>query len=178
LASQAVNNSAIIMRKSVAVSESAESTYQTALRLARRRKASDRKRIIHLLNLAISEGHVEAMHALATWYIFGVGVRKNYKKGLALEQKAAEGGIAEAAFNLAVSYETGKGVRRDPAVAFRFYKMAARLGDAQAIYEVGRCYYYGEGVTESKTTAERWLDKARDAGITEAKASASRRARR
>ncbi|MES1185391.1 MAG: hypothetical protein ABUL60_16385 [Myxococcales bacterium] len=86
-----------------------------------------------------------ATHALATWYIYGIGVRKNLAVAARLEAKAARAGIAEAAFNLAYSYESGKGVEKDERQGLRLYRRAARLGDHDAVYAVGRCIFYGVG---------------------------------
>lgn len=146
----------------------AERSYQHALKIAKRRNPKEYGRVIELLTEAISGGHAIAMHALATWYLFGVGVRRDPRKGLALERRAARLGVAEAAYNAAVSYETGRGVARSYAKALRFYRRAARLGDKDALFEVGRMYYYGFGVSKNRTTAERWFRRAEIAGVREA----------
>jgi hypothetical protein len=146
----------------------AEEMYKKALLLARARPDRNPKRVLPLLREATRLKHPMAIHALATWYLFGVGVRKNRHKGLVLEAEASALGIAEAAFNLAYSYEVGAGVTRDPALALRYYKRAARLGDKDALYEVGRFYHYGIGVRASRANARRWFAKARAAGVREA----------
>ncbi len=154
------------------------SAYDSAFRLARRGHLKDRPRVVSLLETAVSENHLDAIHALATWYLFGVGVRRNFRKGFELELRAAKLGVSEAAFNVATSYETGKGVPRNARRGFEYYKRAARLGDRDALYEVGRCLYYGIGVPQDRALAERWFARARRAGTVEALAEFGKRDRK
>src|SRR5262245_34761538 len=54
--------------------------YAEALDLALSDSAGNRSRIFTLLRTAAGAGHAMAQHALATWYLFGVGVKRNYRK--------------------------------------------------------------------------------------------------
>lgn len=155
--------------------KAATKLYKTALGLALRDRRKDRPLIASLLKEATALRHPEATHALATWYLFGKGVPRNYRKGLELEIRAARQGVAEAAWNVAISYERGKGTKRNPAEALRYYKRAVRLGDDESLYEVGRCYFYGIGVRQNRRTAERWYSRARRAGVEEATTALGRR---
>lgn len=86
-------------------------------------------------------GYAHAIYGLATWYLHGRHVRKNYQAGARLLKRAAALGHRTAKYDLAVSYETGKGAKRDPRKAFSLYKAAADAGDVDASLEVGRMYY-------------------------------------
>lgn len=88
---------------------SPESLYRRALRLALADESSNRKRCLELLKRAVEDGHPRAAYALATWYLHGVGVRKDFKKGRLLLERAARADIREAHYDLAVCYETGRG---------------------------------------------------------------------
>jgi TPR repeat protein len=151
-----------------------ESLYQRALQLARQDLARHKREILVLLRKAAELQSPSAQHALATWYLFGVGVRKNFKKAAELEARAARANVAEAAFNLAVSCETGRGVERNAREALRLYKRAASLGDDDAPYEVGRMYRYGIGIRADERAAKLWYARARKAGVAEALEDAKR----
>lgn len=158
-----------------------EEAYARALALAKKGRQKHAAEVIPLLRAAAEAGHPMASHALASWYIHGVGVRRNYKAAVALEQVAARSGIAEAVFNLAYSHESGKGVRRSLAKAFQLYHRAAVLGDAGAMYELGRCLFYGIGTPKNERLAHRWIERAEQHGHKEkavAKARPVRRKRR
>lgn len=102
-----------------------------------------------------------AAHALATWFIHGIGVRKDFARAVALEEIALRAGVAEAASNIAYAYESGKGVPKDLERALLFYRKAARLGDAEAAYEVGRCLFYGIGTRKNEALGRKWVRRAR-----------------
>lgn len=114
-----------------------------------------------LLNKAHTLGNYKATYAIATWYLFGKHLKKDYKKAVTLLQLATEGNLPEAFYDLAVCYETGKGVKIDKRQAFLNYLSASLLGDKQSIYEVGRCYYYGIGINKNKELSQRWLNAAK-----------------
>lgn len=137
--------------------------YEQALALGKKGRKLHAPRVISLLRAAADAGHAMAAHALATWYIHGIGLRKNFKSAVQLEKIAARAGIAEAIFNLAFSYETGRGVVKDTREALRQYRRAARLGDVDAMYEVGRCLFYGIGTPENRRLGRKWLDRSLEA---------------
>ena len=60
------------------------------------------------------------MYALATWYLFGVYVKKDYTKGNELLKKACDRCIPEACFDLANSYESGFGIEKILKSRFNF----------------------------------------------------------
>ncbi len=114
-----------------------------------------------LLYKAHSLGNYKATYAIATWYLFGKYLKKNYKKAVDLLQLATKGNLPEVFYDLAVCYESGKGIKADKRQAFLNYLSAALMGDKQSIYEVGRCYYYGIGINKNAELSKRWLDAAK-----------------
>lgn len=108
------------------------------------------KEIISLLNESIEKYHnAKAAYALATWYLFGKHVRKNYIKAFNLLEKSIEWEPnKDAYFDIAICYEMGKGTKKDFKKAFHFYLLAAFYGNIKAKYEIGRCFYYGIGVSK------------------------------
>lgn len=128
--------------------------YYKALHLAEQ-EDYDYHDVLRLLNESIELGNKKASYALATWYLNGFHVRKNYKKGFSLLQISVQGGrengfilYKDALADIAVCYELGNGVRKDKRKAYYYYFLAALNGDIQAKQELSRCLYYGIGVTK------------------------------
>lgn len=119
-----------------------------------------------LLSKAHELGNYKATYAIATWYLFGKHLRKDYKKAFTLLKLASEGNLPDAFYDLAVCYEMGKGVKSNKRQAFLNYLSAALTGDKQSVYEVGRCYYYGIGINKNIEMSRRWLDAAKYWNIT------------
>jgi TPR repeat protein len=96
---------------------SPDQMYARALELARRGRRKYASQVVPLLDQAAANGHSMAAHALASWYIHGIGVRKDYALAAALERQAARAGIAEAVFNLGseqiAAHEQGGATGRD-----------------------------------------------------------------
>ncbi|MES1185390.1 MAG: tetratricopeptide repeat protein [Myxococcales bacterium] len=128
--------------------------YSEALAMARN---GETRTVVPLLRAAATAGHAMAAHALAIWYLRGIGVRKNFAKAVALERIAAQAGISEAIYNLAISHEKGQGAKRNPVEALRLYRAAARRGDVDAMYDVGRCLFYGIGTAKNERLGRRWV---------------------
>lgn len=126
--------------------------YYKALHLAKQENY-DYHDVFRLLNESIRLGNKKASYALATWYLNGFHVKKNYKKGFSLLQYAVQGGTEnnftlykEALSDIAVCYELGNGVQKDKQKAYYYYLLAALNGDEQAKQELSRCLYYGIGI--------------------------------
>lgn len=130
--------------------------YYKALHLAEQ-EDYDYHEVLHLLNESIKSGNKKASYALATWYLNGFHIRKNYKKAFQLLQIAVEGGAEDgfilykdALTDIAVCYELGNGVKKDKHKAYYYYFLAALNGDIQAKQELSRCLYYGIGITKDE----------------------------
>lgn len=133
-----------------------DKSYYKALRLASQDSYSS-KNVIQLLEMSILQGNRKASYALASWYLNGFNVRKNYKKAFNLLQKAVQGGpekgfdmYKDALLDVAVCYELGNGTDKDPQKAFYYYLLAAKNGDLQALKELSRCFFYGIGVAKDR----------------------------
>jgi len=148
------------MRNQSSDTPPAEVAYQQALALAKKGRKAHAHRAVPLLRSAADDGHAMAAHALATWYIHGIGMRKNFRAAVALEEVAARAGIVEAMFNLAFAYETGRGTDKDTTKALRLYRRAAAKGDRDAMYEVGRCVFYGIGTKKNERLGRKWIERS------------------
>ena len=143
-------------KKKVTVMAKGDRLYYKAFHLAEQ-EDYDYHEVLRLLNEAVRLGNKKASYALATWYLNGFHVRKNYKKGFSFLQVAVQGGAEnnftlykDALSDIAVCYELGNGVQKDEQKAYYYYVLAALNGDEQAKQELSRCLYYGIGVTKNK----------------------------
>jgi TPR repeat protein len=93
--------------------------YQKALRLIKAGHPRGDPRSLSLLQTAVRFRYPPACYALATWYLHGTGVRKNYKTAFGLLRYAGRFGVRSAFYNLAVCYETGRGTKRDVKKLFK-----------------------------------------------------------
>jgi uncharacterized protein len=121
--------------------------------------------VLQLLRDSIGTGDHRAEYALATWYLHGTHLRKDYRQAAELLQRSAAKGNRNAMYDLAVSYEKGRGLKRNTKKAFNLYISAAWLGDKQACYEVGRMLYHGLGAARDRQLARIWLDRAKKYGV-------------
>lgn len=146
--------------------DSSSDSYERALRLAR---GSERElaQALELLQQAHADGDVRATYALASWYLYGEQVEKDYQKAVSLLKVCAAKFYPSGLYDLAVAYELGHGVARDLRRAFELYLAAGIRGDAQAIEETGRCYFYGVGIGEDRDLAVVWYARARELGVGE-----------
>lgn len=70
--------------------------------------------------------------------------------------------------NIGADYYEGKGVRKNIYTAFSWYKRAADAGYSKSMLAVALFYLRGEGCSASKTMAKYYLQKAIDAGESDA----------
>jgi TPR repeat protein len=139
--------------------------YFNALKEASKNTEIGDSNALKLLQKAIDKNNSKAQYALATWYLYGKTVKKDYKVAVKLLLDSSVQNNELACFDLAVCYENGFGVKKSTKKAFLFYSKAILLGEKQSIYEVGRCYYYGIGVNKNLELASVYLDIASLYGI-------------
>ena len=95
-------------------------------------------------------------------YRYGMGVRKNVKKGFALELHAAKMGEREAPVLLVERVSVGaKALLLTPKNASGRYLRAARRGHGDAAHNVAYFYETGRGVRQNKKKAEFWYARAK-----------------
>lgn len=87
----------------------------------------------------------EAQYKLGYFYLIGMGVEKDAKKGFEWCEKSEKAGNA-AAQNLLGSIYYGKD---DDKKAFEWYKKAAENGDVEGLVNLGVCYSEGWGLDDS-----------------------------
>ena len=93
---------------------------------------------------------LKCLSQLAYCYLKGIGVNKDYQKGMQYALKAASLGDADAMYELGEIYELGKGVEVNSQEALQWYQKAADLGYEDAIQKLS--------VSSSNNTASDVLD--------------------
>src|SRR5579884_937877 len=78
-------------------------------------------------------GDAASQNLLATMYVSGYGVPKDFSKAMNWFGKAAEQGNAEGQYNLGVMYEQGEGVKPSCEDAVKWYSRAVQQRYAPAI---------------------------------------------
>lgn len=134
--------------------------YLSALKIMQS-KAPDKAKAFKYLQRAFELKDASAAYALATWYLHGIYVKKDLKRGVKfLRQAISTEYIPEAFYDLAISYEKGLGIKKDEKKAYDLYLNAAIWGHKKSYFEVGRCLFYGLGVSKNKSLARSWLKRA------------------
>jgi len=91
----------------------------------------------------------------AMMYIYGKGVKQDFKEAVRLLSIMAEEGNEYAQANLGLMYGDGKGVKKDYEKALYWFKKAAEQGNAGAIMSLGFLYAKGHGVDKDLDEARR-----------------------
>ena len=91
----------------------------------------------------------------AMLYLYGRGVKQDFKEAVRLFSIMAEEGNEYAQANLGLMYADGKGVKEDYEKALYWFKKAAEQGNAGAIMSLGFLYAKGHGVHKDLDEARR-----------------------
>lgn len=126
------------------------------------------EKILELYERAARQGNAEAQHEVAMIYYNGLGVERDYRKGIEWDEKAAKQNYLIAKLVLASVYsENNAGPDNpitDPQKALYWYQQASLQGSSSADFSVGMSYYYGNGTTVDYQKALVYLNKSADAG--------------
>jgi uncharacterized protein len=115
-----------------------------------------------ILLAACGSGQARTDYQAALRLLAGApGVERNVAQGMALLQKAADGGNADAQLTLGYFYAKGEsGLTPDPVKAAEYYLRAAKTGNVDAQYNIGLAYVRAEGVAQDYEEALTWFTKA------------------
>lgn len=127
----------------------------------------DDARAAILFRTAADAGNAEGQHQLATLYLRGEGVERNFDEALRLLHLAADQDYAPALLSLGFRYYNGnEGVPQDFAQAFHWFTLAAaHEGMPQANYLIGLLYSRGQGVEQNFNLAFQFMQEAADEGF-------------
>lgn len=108
-------------------------------------------------------GHPWASQQLGAAYLEGRGVEQDVELAQELLQNAAKHGQNGAMRLLGEAYLEGP-LEYNPAQGISLLTQAAQEGNSYAMIVLGRAYQKGNGVKRDLNEANRWLNRARDAG--------------
>jgi len=131
---------------------------------------SDEKESLKWLTKSAENGYSDAQYELGIQYLYGYGVNPDLKKSIFWFEKSADNGHKIGQYKLGLMYDTGEGVRQNLTKAAKLYKLSADQGVGIAQFNLAMMYITGEGVdTVNMNMAAFWMDKARIAGVKDAK---------
>ena len=90
------------------------------------------KKALESFKRASQAGVISAYYKVGTFYLKGLGVKKDLDKALYWLKQAAMKGESNSQFNLGVAYYKGLGVPQDILRAYEWVSKAAKNGNSQA----------------------------------------------
>lgn len=121
--------------------------------------AEDERKAVKYFLMAAQKGVVPAQRIIASEYVRGKNLEKNYEEARTWIKKAAETGDAEAEYTLGRYYLSGFGFD-DEKAAFTWFMKAAEQGYPEAEYAVGECYLSNVYVSVDEKAGVKWVTKA------------------
>ena len=152
-----------------------EAQYKVAIYLRKRGDDSARGDIQRYLESAAEQGHPEACLDLGRDLVDYNDDEDEMKRGVEYLRNAADCNLPEAYELLGDCYAQGTGVRRDLEKAEQYYCKWAEQGGAKTAMNMAIRYAAGEVVPQSQVKAMVWVQKAQDAGMTDAQAQFDRK---
>lgn len=124
---------------------------------------------LYMQNAMRPEGNasLKACANVGRCYLFGIGVAKNEKQGLAYLEPLAKKGNTDAMMALGIYFKTHKA--SDYALGAKYFQQAAELGNEEGIIEYAYCLSKGMGVERDSKIAFELVQKLSDAGSLKAK---------
>jgi TPR repeat protein len=125
---------------------------------------------MYFLNLAIQQGHRDALYSLAVC-LLRIDGKTHLPRVMKLLKQASMLGSGLAAFHLGMCYARGWGVPLDAKRAVDEFQFAASVGVAEAQFNLGHCLASGYGIQQNYTMAAWWFEAAAGQGVPQAHVS-------
>ena len=117
------------------------------------------------LRMAASNGDPKAQFVIASHYLEGRAVKRDFFKAAQWYAKAAAKGLAPAQYRLGTLYERGRGLPRDAAQAKVWYEKAAQAGNVKAMHNLAVILANNSAGGANYTEAARWFEAAARHGL-------------
>jgi len=117
------------------------------------------------LRQAAISGDASAQFVVATRYVDGKQLKRDYAKAALWYQKAASTGLAPAQYRLGTLFERGNGVPRDLSAARLWYERAAESGNVKSMHNLAVIYASPNNGQTDYTKAKKWFEKAANYGL-------------
>ncbi len=119
------------------------------------------------LRIAASKGDPKAQYEVASRFLAGKGVKRDYMQAAIWFKRAAAQGFAPAQYRLGTLYERGRGVIKDLARAKIWYRRAADAGNVRAMHNFAVLHTRRGLGDPDYATAAQWFEKAARHGLTD-----------
>ncbi len=106
------------------------------------------------------EGDAVAQNRIASMFLLGRGVAKDFSEAINWFRQSAEQGDAASQFELGMIYKRGVAAGQDYVEAQNWFNMGAVQGDARSQYQLGQLYKNGLGVAPDPVEAYKWFNLA------------------
>ncbi len=147
------------------VSINADDEYQKGCELFNSPTKSDQGESFQHFLTAAKAGHAMAQTQIGHMYLNGIGIEKDFNKGVEWTQKAANQGYGMAESNLAGLYFNGNGVTKDVKKALELYQRASDHGDEYAQYMLGKIFLMASEGDKEKNAREMFLKAAENGSV-------------
>lgn len=117
------------------------------------------------LREAAARGNPTAQFIVASRYLDGEPVARDFTKAAYWYQQAASRGLAPAQYRLATLFERGKGVPQDMATALVWYERAAAGGNVKAMHNAAVIAAGNQAGTPNYDRAFKWFSAAAERGL-------------
>jgi TPR repeat protein len=130
--------------------------------------AIDNDEAMILYMAAAQQGYTLAYVPIGIMHMSGLGVKRDYGKGIQWLQRGKSEGVIDANYYLAGAYERATGLPRDYEKALGLYHIAAMQGHGKAQNALGYLYRQGRGTKQDYVEAAKWYRLSADQGINKA----------
>ena len=117
------------------------------------------------LRQAAAKGDPSAQFVVASRYIEGRKIKRDFSKAASWYQKAASNGLAPAQYRLGTLFERGNGLPKDINAARLWYERAAESGNVKAMHNLAVIYASAKGGKTDYAKAKKWFEKAASYGL-------------
>ena len=117
------------------------------------------------LRQAAARGDSSAQFVIASRYIEGKKVKRDFTKAASWYQKAASNGLGPAQYRLGTLFERGNGLPKDINAARLWYERAAESGNVKAMHNLAVIYASAKGGKTDYAKAKKWFEKAASYGL-------------
>ncbi len=117
------------------------------------------------LRMAASSGDPKAQFIVASAWLRGRGVKRDFAKAAQWYAKAAAKGLAVAQYRLGTLYERGRGLPHDMAKARHWYEQAARAGNVKAMHNLAVILANNTAGKADYAASAHWFRMAAEHGL-------------
>ncbi len=117
------------------------------------------------LRMAAATGNAQAQFIVASRFLDGEHVDRDFAQAAQWYAKAASAGLAPAQYRMATLFERGKGVDKDIKQALTWYEKAAQLGNVRSMHNTAVIYAGTDAGKPDYEKAYKWFALAANHGL-------------